>query len=84
MIDAGDVADHIEHVVAICGHDCVGLGGDYDGVTYLPQAMGGVDGYAPLFAELMRRGWSDADLEKLAGANLLRVLRAVEQYASHH
>ena len=77
-----DVADHIEHIVEIAGHDAVGLGGDYDGVAYLPRGMGGVDGYAPLFAELMRRGWSDRDLAKLAGGNLLRALRAAERVAA--
>ena len=78
------LADHVEHIRDVAGVDHVGIGSDYDGVDYLPDGMGGVDGYPLLFAELMRRGWSDADLEKLAGANLLRVLRAVEQYASHH
>jgi membrane dipeptidase len=76
------LADHVEHIRDIAGVDHVGIGSDYDGVDYLPDGMGGVDGYPLLFAELMRRGWSDADLQKLAGGNLLRVLRAVEQYAA--
>ncbi len=80
----GQLADHVEHIRDIAGVDHVGIGSDYDGVDYLPDGMGGVDGYPLLFAELMRRGWSDGDLEKLAGGNLLRVLRAVEQYASRH
>ena len=78
------LADHVEHIRDVAGVDHVGIGSDYDGVDYLPDGMGGVDGYPMLFAELMRRGWSDADLQKLAGGNLLRVLRAVEQYAAHH
>jgi membrane dipeptidase len=62
--------------------DHVGIGSDYDGVTYLPDGMEGVDGYPLLFVELMRRGWSDADLAKLAGGNLLRALRSAEAVAA--
>ena len=78
------LANHVEHIRDVAGIDHVGIGSDYDGVEYLPDGMGGVDGYPLLFGELMRRGWSDADLAKLAGANLLRVLRAAEQYAAAH
>lgn len=74
-----DVADHIEHIRKVAGIDHIGLGGDYDGTTELPNGMGDVTGYVPLFAELIRRGWNDADLTKLAHGNMLRVLRAVEQ-----
>ncbi|WP_395645102.1 dipeptidase [Terricaulis sp.] len=81
VVTVQQVADHIEHIVQVCGHDCVGFGGDYDGVTDLPRGMEGVDGYTPVLAELMRRGWSDADLAKLAGGNLLRVLRRAEAVA---
>lgn len=77
-----DVADHIERIRDVAGVDHIGLGGDYDGVTYLPRGMEGVDGYPLLFAELMRRGWSDRDLAKLAGGNLLRVLREAERVAA--
>lgn len=78
------LADHVEHVRDVAGVDHVGIGSDYDGVDCLPDGMEGVDGYPLLFAELIRRGWSDADLAKLAGGNLLRVLRAVEQVAARH
>ncbi len=74
-----DVADHVEHIRDVAGIEHVGLGGDYDGTTGLPIGMGDVTGYPVLFAELIRRGWSDADLRKLAGENILRVLREVEQ-----
>ncbi|MEO5799376.1 MAG: dipeptidase [Gemmatimonadales bacterium] len=74
-----DVADHVEHVRKIAGIDHVGLGGDYDGTTELPDGMGDVTGYPLLFAELIRRGWTDAELTKLANGNILRVLRGVEQ-----
>jgi membrane dipeptidase len=79
-IAVGLVADHIEHIVKVAGHDHVGLGGDLDGIGYedAPPGMNSVSGYPLLFAELIRRGWSDADLGKLAGGNLLRVLRKAE------
>ncbi len=77
-----EVADHVEHVARIAGHGAVGLGGDYDGINgTAPRGMTGVDGYPVLFAELVRRGWSDADLARLAGGNVLRVMEAVEAVA---
>jgi membrane dipeptidase len=81
-VTVGDVADHVEHIGRIAGRAHVGLGGDYDGVTYLPEGMGGVDGYPVLLVELMRRGWSDAEIAGLAGGNLLRVLRETERVAA--
>jgi membrane dipeptidase len=80
----GLIADHIEHVVKIAGHDHVGLGGDLEGIDYdeAPAGMNSVSGYPLLFAELIRRGWSDADLAKLAGGNLLRVMRQAEAVAA--
>ena len=76
------VADHIEHIARVAGHDHVGIGGDLDGVDVTPEGLGSVDGYPLVFAELIRRGWSDADLAKLAGGNLLRVLRRAEAVAA--
>ena len=73
-----DVAAHIEHIRKIAGIDHIGLGSDYDGTSELPTGMEDVTGFPVLFAELIRRGWSDADLLKLAGGNILRVLRGVE------
>jgi len=82
--DVGLIADHIDHVVKIAGHDHVGIGGDLDGIGYneAPPGMNSVAGYPLLFAELIRRGWSDADLAKLAGGNVLRVMRAAEAVAA--
>jgi membrane dipeptidase len=82
--EIGLIADHIEHVVKIAGDDHVGLGGDLDGIGYdeAPPGMNSVSGYPLLFAELIRRGWSDADLAKLAGGNLLRVMRRAEAVAA--
>ncbi len=82
-VTATDVADQVEHIARIAGRDHVGLGGDYDGISGAgPEGMKGVDGWRLLFAELMRRGWSDADLAKLAGGNILRVMRGVEAAAA--
>jgi membrane dipeptidase len=75
------VADHIEHVTRVAGHDHVGIGGDYDGIPYTPTGLEGVDDYPKIFAELIRRGWSDANLAKLAGGNVLRALRGAEATA---
>ena len=77
-----DVAAHIEHVRDVAGIDHVGLGGDYDGTDVLPDGLSDVSGYPLIFAELIRRGWSDADLKKLAGQNVIRVLRQAEQVAA--
>jgi membrane dipeptidase len=72
------VADHVEHVAKVAGYDHVGIGGDLDGIPATPVGLTGVQDYPNLFAELIRRGWSDANLAKLAGANILRVLRQAE------
>jgi membrane dipeptidase len=79
--DIADVADHIDHVRRVAGIDHVGLGGDFDGVSALPDGLGGVETYPALIAELYRRGWSDADVRKLLGENVLRVMRQVEAVA---
>jgi membrane dipeptidase len=81
-VQVGAVADHIEHVVKVAGHDHVGIGGDLDGIPYGVEGLSGVEGYPLLFAELIRRGWSDRDLAKLAGGNVLRALRKAEDVAS--
>jgi membrane dipeptidase len=82
--DVGLVADHIEHVVKVAGHDHVGIGGDLDGIDLdgAPAGMNTVSGYPLLFAELIRRGWSDENLSKLAGGNILRVMRQAESVAA--
>ena len=73
------VADHIEHIRQVAGVDHVGLGSDFDGIPDAPVGLEGVDRYPALLEELMRRGWSDADIAKLAGENLLRTMAAAEQ-----
>jgi membrane dipeptidase len=81
VVTVRQVADHVDHVAKVAGHDHVGLGGDYDGLPELPQSMDGVEAYPLLLAELMQRGWSDADIAKLAGGNILRVMEAAERTA---
>ena len=78
----GAVADHIEHIARVAGHDHVGLGGDLDGVPYTAVGLEGVDDYPNLFAELIRRGWSDRNLRKLAGENVLAAMRGAEAVAA--
>jgi Zn-dependent dipeptidase, microsomal dipeptidase homolog len=72
------VVAHIEHVREVAGVNHVGIGGDYDGTEDLPLGLEDVSGYPRLFAALADRGWSDLDLTKLAGGNILRVMRAAE------
>jgi len=76
------VADNIEHIAKIAGYDHVGIGGDLDGIDATVEGLDSVDDYPNLFAELIRRGWSDANLAKLAGGNVLRALRKAEQVAA--
>jgi membrane dipeptidase len=76
------VADHVEHVRKVAGIDHVGLGSDFDGITTTPAELTGVDTYPVLLAELLRRGWSDDEIKKLAGLNVLRALREAEQEAA--
>jgi membrane dipeptidase len=72
------VADHIEHVREVAGVDHVGIGGDFDGTEDLPDGLGDVSCYPALVAELLERGWSEQDCARLAGGNILRVMRETE------
>jgi membrane dipeptidase len=81
-VNVAAVADHVEHVVRVAGHDHVGIGADLDGIPYGVEGLDSADGYPLLFAELIRRGWSDTNLAKLAGGNVLRALRGAERTAA--
>ncbi len=76
------VADHIEHIRNVAGVDHVGIGGDFDGNDWWPEGLDDVSTYPQLFAELVRRGWSDQDLKKLAGENVLRAWQKTEAVAA--
>ena len=77
-----DVADHIEYAIRVAGEDHVGIGGDLDGIESTPVGLESVADYPKLFAELLRRGHSEAQLKKLAGGNVLRVMRQAEAVAA--
>ena len=77
-----DVADHIDHIVKIAGAEHVGLGADLDGITSTPEGMDSVAAYPLVFAELIRRGYSDEQLKGIAGLNVLRVMRKAEAVAA--
>jgi len=76
-----DVADHVEHVARVAGTAHVGIGGDFDGSLIWPVGLEDVSTYPQLFAELIARGWTDADLAALAGGNVLRAMRGAEAVA---
>lgn len=76
------VADHIDHVAKLAGHDHVGLGSDFDGIEATPIGLEDVSTFPNLIAELVRRGWSDEDLKKLTGGNARRALRQAEAAAA--
>jgi len=82
LVDVADVADHIDHAVAVAGIDHVGLGSDFDGVGNLPVGLEDVSGYPNLIAELMRRGYSEREIEKICSGNVLRVLEIAERAAT--
>ncbi len=76
------VADHIEHARKVAGADHVGIGSDFYGSGDMPKGLEDVSKYPYLFAELIQRGWSDEDLKKLAGENILRAMRQMEKVAA--
>jgi membrane dipeptidase len=77
-----DVADHIERVRRVAGVDHVGIGADFDGISENVVGLEDVSTYPTLFAELAHRGWTDAELAKLANGNVLRVLAEAERVAA--
>jgi len=76
-----DVADHIDHVRKVAGIDHIGIGSDFDGSSSMPEGLEDVSKYPDLFAELIRRGYGDEDLAKIARGNILRVMRENERIA---
>ncbi|WP_428684420.1 dipeptidase [Sphingopyxis sp.] len=80
--NVGKVAGHIDYLKKMIGVDHIGVGGDYDGMDSAPVGMEDVAGYPALFTELAKRGYTQAELQKIASGNMLRVLKAVEAYAA--
>jgi len=76
------VADHIDHIRKAAGIDHIGIGSDFDGITAVPEGLEDVSKYPALTAELLRRGYSDEDVKKILGLNVLRVMRTAERVAS--
>jgi membrane dipeptidase len=81
-VPLGELADHFDHIREVAGVDHLGIGSDYDGIGALPKGMEDVTGYPALLVELMRRGWSREDIAKVAGLNILRVMREAEAVAA--
>ncbi|MFF3767938.1 dipeptidase [Streptomyces sp. NPDC001922] len=78
---AATVADHLDHMREVAGIDHIGIGGDFDGSAFTPSGLDDVAGYPNLVAELLRRGWSSADVAKLTWQNAVRTLRSAEDVA---
>jgi len=81
-VTLADVADHFDYLKQKVGVDHVGVGSDFDGIRAVPQGLEDVSTYPALLAELLSRGWSDEEIGKVAGGNVLRVLRRAEQVAA--
>ncbi|MEU8125309.1 dipeptidase [Spirillospora sp. NPDC049024] len=83
-VTVADFADHIDHAREVAGIDGIGIGGDYDGCVDAPEGLEDVSAYPRLVAELLERGYSDSDLRKIIGANVLRVLELNEEVSRSH
>jgi membrane dipeptidase len=81
-ITLSDVADHMDHIRNVAGIDCVGVGGDFEGFGHPPKGLDNVSCYPALLAELSRRGYSDEEIKKVAGLNLLRVFKMAEKVSA--
>ncbi len=80
--NVGTVVDHIEHIVKVAGIDHVGLGSDFDGVPYMPEGLEDVSKYPAITEELLNRGYSESDIKKILGENLLRAFEQVAAVAA--
>jgi membrane dipeptidase len=82
VVPIGLVADHIDHIRQVAGIDHIAIGSDFDGISTTPVGLEDVSGFPNLLAELLRRGYSDEDVKKVAGLNLLRIFRQAEKSAA--
>ena len=78
-----DVANHIDHIRKVAGIDHIGIGGDFDGITSVPLGLENVSTYPSLTAELLKRGYSNMDVKKILGLNVLRAMKRAEVVAAH-
>jgi membrane dipeptidase len=78
----GDVADHVDHIREVAGIDALGIGSDFDGAGRMPEGLEDVSRYPALFAELAARGYTDEELQKVAGRNVLRLVHECERIAA--
>ncbi len=78
-----DVANHVDHIRKVAGVDHIGIGGDFDGITSVPVGLENVSTYPALTAELLKRGYSDSDVRKILGLNVLRAMKRAEVVAAH-
>jgi membrane dipeptidase len=81
-VTPADVADHVDHIRDVAGIDAIGVGGDYDGVPSMGEHLSDVSTYPLVFAELRERGYRDEELQKIAGRNVLALMRAAEGVAT--
>ena len=75
------IIDHIDHAVSIAGVDHVGIGSDFDGINVTPEGLEDVSKMPVVFEEMRKRGYSESDIEKIAGLNFMRVMKTVESLA---
>lgn len=80
--DVGVVADHMDHLRAVAGADHIGIGSDFDGISTPPSGLEDVATFPNLIAALIRRGWSDEEIRKVIGLNVLRLMRDAERTAA--
>ncbi len=77
------IVDHIDHIKQVAGIDNIGIGSDYDGVPFLPAGMNGVEDLVLVTYEMLRRGYSDADVRRVLGENMLRAMSQMEKVAGN-
>lgn len=79
LVTEADLADHFDYVKKLIGVDHIGIAGDYDGIEYTIKGMEDIASYPKLLIELLRRGWTEAEIKKITSENFLRVFAAVEK-----
>ncbi|MBK9765903.1 MAG: membrane dipeptidase [Chloracidobacterium sp.] len=77
------IVDHIDHIKQVAGIDNIGIGSDFDGVPFLPAGMNGVEDLVLVTYEMLRRGYSDVDVRKVLGENMLRAMTQMEKVAGN-